>query len=316
MRARLRPMAASLPNRSNAQFRHCRRPSPIMSTTLQAPRSTTSGQADAHPPVEAQRTPTLDIDCKLSYEVAGPAEFIFLIHALRGMGQRVQDEALEVSPPLPVHLHADPLLGHRHARLHAETGILQLRYRARVQPAPLAAPEGDEVAIAQLPDEVMKHLVSSRYCESDLLSGAAQKLFGTLPQGHARVQAVCDWIHEHVDYRIGSSQPTTTARDVFVQRAGVCRDFAHLAITFCRALNIPARLVVGYAIFDEPPTDFHAMFEAYLGGRWVLFDPTRMSALDQFVRIATGQDAKDVAFATIYGPAAMLSMDPQINLVN
>ncbi|MEO7853947.1 MAG: transglutaminase family protein, partial [Rubrivivax sp.] len=100
--------------------------------------------------------------------------------------------------------------------------------------------------------------------------------------------------------------------DVFVQRAGVCRDFAHLGITFCRALNIPARLVVGYAIFDEPPTDFHAMFEAYLGGRWMLFDPTRMSALEQFVRIATGQDAKDVAFATIYGPATMLSMDPQI----
>ncbi len=287
-----------------------------MTTTLQAPRSTMSAMADVPHPVENPGMPTLDIDCTLLYEVAGPSEFIFQIHALHGMGQQVQSETLDVSPPLPVHVYADPLLGHRHARLHAEAGTLQLRYRARVQPAPLATPDGDEAPIAQLPDEVMKHMVSSRYCEADLLSGAAQKLFGAAPRGHARVQAVCDWIHEHVDYRIGSSQATTTARDVFVQRAGVCRDFAHLGITFCRALNIPARLVVGYAIFDEPPTDFHAMFEAYLGGRWVLFDPTRMSPLEQFVRIATGQDAKDVAFATIYGPATMLSMDPQIKLVS
>ncbi len=211
---------------------------------------------------------------------------------------------------------ADPLLGHRHTRLHADAGTLQLRYQARVRPAQLAAADEElkEVPIANLPDEVLQRLVSSRYCESDLLSGAAQKMFGGLPPGRSRVQSICDWIHANVEYRIGSSQATTTARDVFVQRAGVCRDFAHLGITFCRALNIPARLVVGYAIFDEPPTDFHAMFEAYLGGRWVLFDPTRMSPLDQFVRIATGQDAKDVAFATIYGPATMMSMDPQIKL--
>jgi transglutaminase-like putative cysteine protease len=107
----------------------------------------------------------------------------------------------------------------------------------------------------------------------------------------------------------------TTARDVFNQRAGVCRDFAHLGVTFCRALNIPARLVVGYAQFDDPPPDFHAVFEAYLGGRWVLFDATHMSPIDDVVRIATGRDAKDVAFATIYGPATMLSMAPLVSKV-
>jgi len=95
-----------------------------------------------------------------------------------------------------------------------------------------------------------------------------------------------------------------------VQRRGVCRDFAHLGVTFCRALNIPARLVVGYANFDEPPPDFHAVFEAYLGGRWVLFDATRMSPLDGLVRIASGRDAKDVAFAMIYGPATMTGLTP------
>jgi transglutaminase-like putative cysteine protease len=102
---------------------------------------------------------------------------------------------------------------------------------------------------------------------------------------------------------------------VFVQRAGVCRDFAHLAVTFCRALNIPARLVVGYARFVEPPPDFHAVFEAWLGGRWVMYDATRMAPLDSLVRIAVGRDAKDVAFATIYGPATMVAMSPLVDAV-
>lgn len=273
--------------------------------------------ADNPPQSAAPGTFTLDIDCTLLYEVAGAAEFVFQIHALNGMEQHVLSESLTLSPQLPVRVFTDPLLGHRLTRLHADAGTLQVHYQARVCAAPLVAADDElpEVPIAQLPDEVLQRLVSSRYCESDLLSGAAQKLFGAVPPGRSRVQAVCDWIHANVDYRVGSSQATTTARDVFVQRAGVCRDFAHLGITFCRALNIPARLVVGYAIFEEPPTDFHAMFEAYVGGRWVLFDPTRMSPLEQFVRIATGQDAKDVAFATIYGPATMLSMDPQIKPV-
>lgn len=167
-----------------------------------------------------------------------------------------------------------------------------------------------------MPDELLHNLNPTRYCESDHLSRAAQSLFGQLPRGLSRVQAVVDWIHTHIAYQIGTSNATTTARDVFVQRAGVCRDFAHLGVTFCRALNIPARLVVGYANFDEPPPDFHAVFEAFLGGRWVLFDATRMSPIDDLVRIATGRDAKDVAFATIFGPATMLLIAPLINRVD
>jgi transglutaminase-like putative cysteine protease len=173
-------------------------------------------------------------------------------------------------------------------------------------------PAVGEVPIAELPDDLLHNLNPTRYCESDHLGHAAQKLFGALPPGLARVQAIVDWIHANVDYQVGSSQATTTAREVFVQRAGVCRDFAHLGVTFCRALNIPARLVVGYAKFDEPPPDFHAVFEAYLGGRWVMFDATRMSPVDELVRIATGRDAKDVAFATIFGPATMTAMSPLI----
>ena len=102
---------------------------------------------------------------------------------------------------------------------------------------------------------------------------------------------------------------------MFTQRQGVCRDFAHLAVTFCRALNIPARLVCGYTWFTDPPPDFHAIFEAYLGGRWVLFDPSRMAPVEHVVRVATGPDAKDVAFATIFGPARMVSMSPDVELL-
>ncbi|RZI67702.1 MAG: transglutaminase family protein, partial [Variovorax sp.] len=119
------------------------------------------------------------------------------------------------------------------------------------------------------------------------------------------VQAIVDWIHESITYEPGTSDSTTTAQEVFVQRAGVCRDFAHLGITLCRALNIPARLVVGYVWFDEPPQDFHAVFEAWIGGQWVLFDATRMAPVDRLVRVGTGRDAKDVAFCTIFGPVSM-----------
>ncbi len=254
-----------------------------------------------------------EVDSLLSYQVNGPTDFLFQIHALQGMDQQVLNESLVITPPLPVHVYADPTVNHRFARVHADAGFYEFRYMARVLRTPdlldLSAPE---VAIAALPDAVLHNLMPTRYCESDHLSHAAQKMFGGLPRGHARVSAVCDWIHTNIEYRVGSSTATTTARDVFVQRAGVCRDFAHLGITFCRALNIPARLVAGYARFDDPPPDFHAVFEAYLGRRWVLFDATRMSPLDELIRIAAGRDAKDVAFATIFGPATMVSMSPLV----
>ena len=271
----------------------------------------------APPKPAAPRARTFDIDCSLSYQVNGPTDFLFQIHALNGMDQQVLDESLLITPALPQHIYADPGVGHRFLRLHADAGPVELRYRARVRRRPEPVdPTAPEMPIADLPDELLHNLSPTRYCESDHLSRAAQKIFGALPRGYARVQAVVDWIHANIDYQVGTSLPTTTARDVFVQRVGVCRDFAHLGVTFCRALNIPARLVVGYARFDEPPPDFHAMFEAYLGGRWVLFDPSKMSPVDELIRIAVGRDAKDVAFATIFGPATMTSMAPLVENVD
>ena len=247
------------------------------------------------------------VDCLLEYEVSSPAHFLLNIGAAFHAGHEVVEERLTITPSMKVRHFSDERSGNRFVRLDAPKGVLSVNYHARVQLHPALQPlQLDETPVSALPDDVLHFLMPSRYCESDSLRRAAQQLFGHLPPGMGRVRAVESWIHESVDYQPGVTQPTTTAQEVFVQRVGVCRDFAHLGITLCRALNIPARLVVGYVNFAEPPQDFHAVFEAWLDGRWVLFDATRMAPIDRLVRIGTGRDAKDVAFATIFGDVKML----------
>jgi transglutaminase-like putative cysteine protease len=158
----------------------------------------------------------------------------------------------------------------------------------------------------------MSHLFPSRYCESDQLGRFAWRRFGELAPGYARVDAICDWINDNVDYLEGSSDGSTSAYDTFTTRSGVCRDFAHLGITFCRALGIPARFVSAYG-WKLEPQDFHAVFEAYLDGRWYLFDPTRMSPPEGVIRIGVGRDAADSAFATYFG---QLDSEPKQVWVN
>ena len=247
------------------------------------------------------------VDCLLEYEVSSPAHFLLNIGAAFHPGHEVVEERLTITPSMKVRHFSDERSGNRFIRLDAPKGVLSVNYHARVQLHPVAQPlHLDETPVSALPDDLLHYLLPSRYCESDSLRRVAQQLFGHLPPGMGRVRAVESWIHESIDYQTGTTQPTTTAQDVFVQRVGVCRDFAHLGITLCRALNIPARLVVGYVNFAEPPQDFHAVFEAWLDGRWVLFDATRMAPIDRLVRIGTGRDAKDVAFATIFGDVNML----------
>jgi transglutaminase-like putative cysteine protease len=255
----------------------------------------------------------IKIDSALSYQLDAACDFVFLIHAASGPGQAIAGEELRIEPPTPYRCYVDAHSGNRFLRLQAGAGPFTVVYRALVDRLrePID-PTAQELPVHELPDDVLRFLLPTRYCESDLLAAAAVQLFGALPRGHSRVQAISDWVQGNIAYRIGSTNATTTARDVFAQRTGVCRDYAHLAATFCRALNIPARLVSGYARFPEPPPDFHAVFEAYLGGRWVLFDPSGMAPVDQVVRVATGRDAKDVAFATIFGPARMVAMSPEV----
>jgi len=242
------------------------------------------------------------IGCELRYRVREPTTLILNIEAQGGEPQQVLAERFEVTPSVAAAPHRAAESANLYRRLALAPGDYTIRYEARVllspqihDPASIA-----EVPVSELPLAVLSYLYPSRYCQSDKLARFAWRQFGPLPGGHQRVGAICNWIYENVDYLAGSSDAATSAYDTLTLRAGVCRDFAHLGITFCRALGIPARFVSAYG-WQLRPQDFHAVFEAYLGGRWYLFDASRLCPLDAIVRIGVGRDAADTAFATYYG---------------
>jgi len=247
------------------------------------------------------------VHCDLDYEVqVAGTPFVFNIEAQRRSGQTVVEEKLTLSQDLTPERFTMPESGNRYFRVAADQGKLTVRYEAVLDLDPIKAAPAEvwEMPAGRLPLEVLTHTYPSRYVESDLLQQFAQKEFGHLPQGYDRVVAICNWVHDHLDYKPGSSDESTSACDTLLQRQGVCRDFTHLAMAFCRALGIPARFVSAYAWRLSPP-DFHAVMEAWLqgpeGGAWFLFDPTRKAAADGLVRIGVGRDAAEVAFCSPYG---------------
>ncbi len=259
----------------------------------------------------------IKLQVDLAYTVNGPGgDFLFNIHAAHTRHQTVQDETLVItqqqgsaSVPVPGRLSTDPVTGTRCLRLHVGPGPLQLAYAATVDMRHDVADPAriPEVPVRELPDDVLQYIYPSRYCQSDQLTTLAFREFGHLWQGYSRVQAIRDWVNGHVEFRSNTSTSATSALDTFVQRMGVCRDFAHLMIAICRALSIPARFVTGTDYGADPalgPPDFHAYVEAYLGGRWYLFDPSGTAIPMGMIRLATGRDAADVAFATIFGTVA------------
>ena len=260
---------------------------------------------------------TLTIDCTLHYDAVGAADYIFNIEAAFHPGQQIISEKLTFEPCDLITCGFDPGGNNRLAKISGIAGKLSVHYEALVQINYLL-PMGneEEMSIAQLPVDVIPYIWSSRYCESDSVAQFALETFGNLPRGYTRVVKICQWIRDNIKYQLGSTVATMSARDVLMQKAGVCRDFAHLGITFCRALNIPARFVTGYTWYPDPPPDFHAIFEAYLGGRWILFDATELAPVTDLVRIATGKDASETAFSTIFGPVRMTHMSPIANVVN
>jgi len=249
----------------------------------------------------------LHLSINLQYEVLNhPADFIFNLQAARTAHQDVLSEALILNQAVAIAFHEDLRLHHRTARLRASPGMLTVHYRAEVMLRHHRARAEDlaEAPLLQLPPEVLTYLFPSRYCESDRLQAQAHQLFGHLPPGYARAEAICAWVQQHVRFTPGSSHGSTSALDTLAQRQGVCRDFAHLMIALCRALNLPARICSGLDYGADPdlgPTDFHAYVEVYLGGRWYLFDPSGTAIPEGLLRIGTGRDAADVAFATIFG---------------
>lgn len=243
------------------------------------------------------------LGCELGYDVGDGAVLILAIEVATGERQSVITESMTIEPGWQGEAFVAPTHGTRYRRMNLPAGRYTVRYNAQVELNPLIMNPADvpEIPVAELPLSVLPYLYPSRYCQSDRLARFAYREFGALPTGHRRVEAICNWIYREVDYLSGTSDSGTSAYDTFSLRAGVCRDFAHLGITFCRALGIPARFVSAYG-WQVTPQDFHAVFEAYLGGRWFLFDATRVAPLDGLVRIATGRDAADSAFSTFYGP--------------
>jgi transglutaminase-like putative cysteine protease len=185
-------------------------------------------------------------------------------------------------------------------------GPLKLAYRATVDLSHHVAEPAQigEVPVARLPEQVLSYLYPSRYCQSDRLHRFAMREFGQQWQGYSRVQAIRDWVLQRTTFSSNTSNSTTSAIDTLLETVGVCRDFAHLMIALCRAINIPARFTTGIDYGADPalgPPDFHAYVEVYLGDRWYLFDPSGTAIPMGFVRLGTGRDAADVAFATIFG---------------
>ena len=261
----------------------------------------------------------IELQVTLGYDIVDePADFVFNIHAAHTECQAISGERLELSQPLVPAMYTDQATGNRYLRLRAQPGELRVVYRATVDVTHhIADPAGlAEVPVHRLPSDVIGYIYPSRYCQSDRLLKLAAREFGALPQGHARVQAICDWVRERVSFTPNTSNSNTSAVDTLVEQVGVCRDFAHLMIALCRALNIPARFTTGTDYGADPalgPPDFHAYVEVYLGDRWYIFDASGTAIPMGCVRFGTGRDAADVAFATIFG--RVRSMAPVISAV-
>ncbi|HEY6134184.1 MAG TPA: transglutaminase family protein [Rubrivivax sp.] len=260
----------------------------------------------------------LRLSLELDYEVYDPGcDFIFNIHAASTERQRVVEESLTLSQDIPLTVDTDAVSRNRYLRLKAFSGALKLRYDATVDvdhhfADPAQVPEWP---VPDLPTDVLGYIYPSRYCQSDRLIKLATREFGHLWQGYGRVQAIRDWVLSRIRFTSNVSNSNTSAIDTLIDTVGVCRDFAHLMVALCRAVNIPARFTTGVDYGADPalgPTDFHAYVEVYLGGRWYIFDPSGTAIPMGFVRFGTGRDAADVAFATIFGPVQ--SSAPRITI--
>ena len=260
----------------------------------------------------------LALSLELDYEISEPGcDFIFNIHAAHTQRQRVLDETLTLSQNVLSRVETDPATLNRYLRVSALPGPLKVAYSATVelthhfgQPGQIA-----EVPVARLPAQVLNYIYPSRYCQSDRLHRLAMREFGQQWQGYSRVQGIRDWVLQRTTFSSNTSNSNTSAIDTLLETVGVCRDFAHLMIGLCRAINIPARFTTGIDYGADPalgPTDFHAYVEVYLGDRWYMFDPSGTAIPMGFVRFGTGRDAADVSFATIFG--TVQSSAPRISI--
>ena len=223
----------------------------------------------------------------------------------------VQPDRIVTNPPVPVHGYRDGY-GNWCSRVVAPPGRFTVTSDAIINDTGLpddVAPNAEQIPVEQLPDDTLVYLLGSRYCETDLLSNTAWQMFGSGPTGWGRVQAICEFVNRHITFGYHNARRTRTANEAFNEGVGVCRDFAHLAVTLCRCMNIPARYCNGFLgdIGMQPPfgpMDFAAWIEVYLGGRWYTFDPRNHQFMPRIGRvlISRGRDASDTALASTFGP--------------
>ena len=266
---------------------------------------------------------TIRVGCNLAYECSMPTPVLFVLKPRLEGHVLVMQEKLSFGIGLPSYEFQDSH-GNITYRSTFMPGRNEIRHDALV--AVSSHPDTREIVgpivhVGELPSDLLRYTLPSRYCDSDKLMNFAWEHFGQIPHGLPRVQAICDWVHKNIEYRYGSGRPDLSASEVISRRHGVCRDFAHSAIALCRAFNLPARYVTGHLpdIGYEDPTghmDFHAYCEVHLGQEWLTFDPRFNVPRIGRVKVAHGADAVDGAFATIYGQAMLTNFEVWAYQVN
>jgi transglutaminase-like putative cysteine protease len=255
----------------------------------------------------------LRVGAEMIYDCPQPTPMIFTVNVhYSRMSDLVGRDELMVDPPVPITGYRDGF-GNWCTRLVAPRGHTRISTDALVNDtgAPdMVVPDAHQVAVPDLPEETLIFLLGSRYCETDRLSETAWNLFGKTPTGWNRVQAICDYVHRHIAFDYQNARMTRSALEAFNEKTGVCRDYAHLAVAFCRCMNIPARYCTGHLADIGVPVgvgDFAAWFEAFLGGRWYTFDPRNNIPRIGRVLIARGRDAADVPISNSFGPNTLTS---------
>ena len=248
--------------------------------------------------------------CELIYECPKPTPMVLMlnIHFTR-VSDLVEPDHLIIIPTVPISGYRDSF-GNWCSRIVAPPGETRITIDALINDTGLpdiVAPDVEQTPVEFLPEEVLIFLLGSRYCEIENLMPIAWQLFGNAPSGWRRVQAICDFVHNHIEFGYRHARPTKTAWEAYQEKTGVCRDFTHLAVAFCRCMNIPARYCTGYlgdigVAASDLPMDFAAWFEAWLNGRWYTFDPRNNVPRIGRILIARGRDAADLAISTTFGP--------------
>jgi transglutaminase-like putative cysteine protease len=255
---------------------------------------------------------TVRVGCHLVYETTAQASVLFVLKPRPERRVQIMQEKLSFGNGLPSHEFQDSRGNITH-RSMLRPGRNEARHDALVAVSSLPDSrelQGNIVPVEKLPTDLLRYTLPSRYCDSDKLMNFAWNQFGQIPHGLPRVQAICDWVHNNIEYRYGSGRPDLSAAEVIARRYGVCRDFAHATIALCRAFNLPARYVSGHLPdigYDDPgsPMDFHAYCEVYLGQEWLTFDARYNIPRIGRIKVAHGTDAVEGAFATVYGEAKL-----------